>query len=74
MNNSDATLVKNEMPIVPLPIDDPICDKCIDNMRLRVYHKDNNTNNVTTLVMQLPKKLCGEKPSLGQADGKLKDY
>ena len=42
-------------------------------MRLRACNKDNIMNNATTLVMQLPEKFsCDKKPSLGQADGKLK--
>ena len=43
-------------------------------MRLRGFHKKIIINDVTMLVMQLHEKNSyNKKPSLGQADGKLKD-
>ena len=74
MNNNNNILVNDETLIAPLPVENPICEKHIDNMRLRVFHKDNIMSNATTLVMQLPESLsCDKKPSLGQTDGRLKD-
>ena len=42
-------------------------------MRIGTYHEDNVLNGTTTLITHLPERLlCDKKPSLGQADGKLK--
>ena len=40
MNNNVTIFADDETPIKLFPIDDPNCEKYIDNMRLRAYHKE----------------------------------
>ena len=59
---------------MPFSIDDQICEIRIDNVRIGVCHEGNVLNDATTLVVKLPERFpCDKKPSLGQADGKLKE-
>ena len=64
----------NEASTMLLPIDDQICEMCINNVRLGVCHEDDVVSDATTLVTQLPERfLRNKKPSLGKDDSKLKE-
>ena len=53
-------------------IDDPTCERCINNMKDLIFHEDNVLNDQTTVVVQLLERCLSDKnPGLEQSEVNL---
>ena len=57
---------------MPHPVDNPMCERHINNMKDFIFHEDSISNDQTIVVAQLPEShLSDENPGLEQSEVKL---